>query len=245
MLVHGHPFNRTMWSEQLRALSDDFRVIAPDLRGYGESPVTSDRVSMRQLADDVVELLDSLGVERAAIVGLSMGGLVAMELALAHPDRARALVLAATTHEPVTPSERDDRHAAADRLETAGPLPLAAEMIVRLFGEEGRRDPALLSRVFAMMVATPPQGAAAALRGRAERPDYSRLIGSIEVPCLVCVGDEDTYTPVAVAEELAGLLPDARLVTLAGIGHLPNLEAPAAFNEAVRAFLAENGEPSS
>ena len=106
VLVHGHPFDRSMWAPQQEPLGRSFRVIAPDLRGYGQSPATSGTVTMRQLASDVEALLDDLGVESAAVVGLSMGGLVAMELAIASPDRWWALGLVATTAEPVTKAER-------------------------------------------------------------------------------------------------------------------------------------------
>src|ERR1700743_1314994 len=85
VLIHGHPFNRSMWTPQLTALADGYRVIAPDLRGYGDSPVTPGTVPMSLLAADVARLLDGLGVARAALVGLSMGGLGAMELAIADP----------------------------------------------------------------------------------------------------------------------------------------------------------------
>jgi pimeloyl-ACP methyl ester carboxylesterase len=107
VLIHGHPFNRSMWAPQVAALSDGYRVIAPDLRGYGDSPVTPGTVPMSQLAADVAALLDRLGAARAAVVGLSMGGLVAMELAIADPARWWALGLVATTAQPPGPGARN------------------------------------------------------------------------------------------------------------------------------------------
>ena len=106
VLIHGHPFDRSLWQPQVAALAGEFRVVAPDLRGFGESPVTPHLVSLPDYAEDVVELLARLGIGRAAIVGLSMGGLVAMELATVHPERCWALGLVTTTAEPVTPAER-------------------------------------------------------------------------------------------------------------------------------------------
>jgi pimeloyl-ACP methyl ester carboxylesterase len=176
VLIHGHPFNRSMWTPQLTALADGYRVIAPDLRGYGDSPVTPGTVPMSQLAADVARLLDGLAVARAALVGLSMGGLVAMELAIADPARWWALGLVATTAEPITGAERADRLARADQAEREGIRPLAEGMAARLYGPGV--DPAVSQSVMTMMLATDPRGAAAALRGRAERPDYRPCSGS-------------------------------------------------------------------
>lgn len=161
VLIHGHPFNRSMWTPQLGVLADSYRVIAPDLRGYGDSPVTPGTVPMSRLAADVARLLDRLGVARAAPVGLSMGGLVAMEMAIADPARWWALGLAATTAEPVTSAERSDRRARADQAERDGIQAMAEDMAGRLFGPEV--DQVVAQQVMAMMLATDPRGAAAAL----------------------------------------------------------------------------------
>jgi 3-oxoadipate enol-lactonase len=235
VLIHGHPFNRSMWAPQLAALRGDYRVIAPDLRGFGDSAVTSGTVTMRELAGDVERLLDKLGVGPAAIVGLSMGGLVVMELAAAHPDRWWALGLVATTAQPVTEAEQADRRARADLAERAGMAPIAEGMNERLYGPGP--DPAVVAAVTEMMLATSPQGAAAAFRGRALRPDYRPPLAELDVPAFVCVGDRDTWSDAAVTDELvASLRRPARLV-LPGVGHLPNLERPELFSTALARFL--------
>ncbi len=236
VLVHGHPFNRSMWAPQLDVLAGRFRVIVPDLRGYGESPVTAGTVTMRQLADDVGHLLTRAGVETAALVGLSMGGLVVMELATAEPQRWWALGFVATTAQPVTAAERADRLAKAQMAEEQGMAPLAQEMAARLFGPGP--DAVLVDRIMTMMLATNPLGAAAALRGRAQRPDYRPLLRELGTSSFVCVGDRDTYSTAAVTEELAGSLREPRLIVLDGVGHLPNLERPGEFNEQLLGFLA-------
>src|SRR4051794_5058648 len=87
VLIHGHPFDRFVWRPQLDSLSESWRIVAPDLRGFGQSTVTAGTVSMREFADDVWELLAGLGITAAAVVGLSMGGLVAMEMSIARPQR--------------------------------------------------------------------------------------------------------------------------------------------------------------
>ena len=135
VLIHGHPFNRSMWAPQLAVLTGSYRVIAPDLRGYGDSPVTPGTVPMSQLATD-------------------------------------------------------------------------------------------------------PRGAAAALRGRAQRPDYRPLLRGLDVPALVLTGDQDGYSTAEITDRLTGCLRQPRRITLTGVGHLPNLEDQARFNAELTAFLA-------
>lgn len=236
VLIHGHPFNRGMWAPQLAALRDRFRVIAPDLRGYGDSPVTPGTVTMAQLAADVSHLLDRKGLATAAVAGLSMGGLVVMELAGAQPDRWWAYGFIATTAARITPQERAARLASAQTLDEQGMKPVAEEMSARLFGPSP--DPELTASIMAMMLATSPAGAAAAVRGRAERPDYQPILTTLRAPALVCTGDRDSYSTAEITRELAGCLPDPEVVLLAGAGHMPNLEQPAAFNRHLRGFLS-------
>jgi pimeloyl-ACP methyl ester carboxylesterase len=161
-----------------------------------------------------------------------------MELGLRHPDRVAGVALVATTAAPVTAAEADDRRAAADRIERDGILDLALDMAGKLFGPVARRDPAIVEPVVSMMLRTSPAGAAAALRGRAERPDYATLLRGLTVPALVVAGDHDAYADEAVVAQLVGALPAPEVVRLPGTGHLPNLEAPAAFDAALGAFVA-------
>jgi pimeloyl-ACP methyl ester carboxylesterase len=236
VFLHGHPFSRAMWAPQVEALSDEFRVVAPDLPGYGASPPLAQIMSMRRLADEVVGLLDAIGVERAAVVGLSMGGLVAMELGLGYPERVDGLVLAATTAAPPTDVEAQRRRRAAADLEAHGMVAHTAEMLPRLFGPEGARDPALTVPIASTMLRTSPTGAAAALRGRAQRPDYEQLLRGLRPPALVIAGDSDAYSTKEVTDQLVAALPAPDVLFLPGIGHMPNLEAQSAFDDAVRGF---------
>ena len=235
VLIHGHPFDRTLWDPQGPALRDSFRVLVPDLRGFGRSPVTPGRVTMRELAADIEELLDGLGIARAALVGLSMGGLVTMELAIARPERYWAIALVATTAEPPSPDERGVRYARAEAIERDGIGVLVDYMHAGLYGPAC--PPAVRARVDAMMAAAPPAGAAAALRGRAERPDYRPLLARLDVPALVLAGTADPWSTKAVTDEIAASLRRPELVVIDGVGHLPNLEAETEFNDTLLAFL--------
>jgi 3-oxoadipate enol-lactonase len=239
VLIHGHPFDRTLWEPQLAALRGSFRVLAPDLRGFGRSPVTPGRVLMREFAADIEELLGTLGIARAAVVGLSMGGLVAMELAAAAPERYWALALVATTAEPPAPRDLRIRDERADATERDGMGVLIDYMHT---GPYGPGCPtAVRARVDAMMAAVPPAGAAAALRGRGRRPDYRPLLAALDIPALVVTGTADPWSNAEVTAEIVASLKRPEVVLIDGCGHLPNLEAEAQFNEALLTFLRRHG----
>jgi pimeloyl-ACP methyl ester carboxylesterase len=235
VLIHGHPFDRTLWQPQLAALNDTFRVVVPDLRGFGQSPVTPGSVTMREFAADIEGLLDDLQIRSAAVVGLSMGGLVTMEMAAARPDRYWAIGLVATTMEPPTARERVTRRQRADAIERDGMDVLVEYMHTGVYGPDC--SPAVRTRVDAMMAAASTAGAAAALRGRAERPDYRPLLAGLDIPALVVGGSSDPWSNSAVIAEIAACLKHPEVKVIDGVGHLPNLEAEREFNNALRAFL--------
>ncbi|MCX4451450.1 alpha/beta fold hydrolase [Streptomyces sp. NBC_01789] len=239
LLIHGHPFNRTLWAPQSQALAEaGYRVITPDLRGYGRSSVTPGKVFLSDFADDLAALLDHLGVERAVVGGVSMGGQIAMEFQRRHPQRVRALVLSDTSAPAETEEGKEFRNRLADRLLAEGMDGYASEVIDKMLAAYNvAAMPEVAGRVLGMMRATDPQGAAAALRGRAERPDYRDTLAAVRKPVLVVVGADDVYTPVADAEAIRDLVPDATLAVIEKAGHLPGAEQPESFNGALLEFL--------
>lgn len=240
VLVHGHPFNRTMWHPQTTALvAAGHRVITPDLRGYGDSDVVPGRTLFVDFADDIAALLDHLGIGRAVVGGLSMGGQIAMQFHSSHPDRVAALVLADTSPVAETEDGKAFRNRLADRLLAEGLDGYANEVIDKMMAPYNVTAlPEVAAQVLEMMRTTAPEGAAAALRGRAERPDYRDSLAGAGMPVLIVVGADDGYTPVADARTTHGLIPDAELVVVEGAGHMPSLERPEAFNDALVRFLA-------
>ncbi|MFF5185218.1 alpha/beta fold hydrolase [Streptomyces sp. NPDC000345] len=236
VLVHGHPFDRTMWNPQIEAFATGRRVIAPDLRGYGASPVVPGITLLSDFAQDIEALLDELKVEHFVLAGLSMGGQIAMDCYGRFPGRVRGLVLADTFPDPETAGGRRARNETADRLLAEGMRGYADEVLEKMVAPYA--DPAVKAHVHRMMTSTPPEGAAAALRGRAERPDYRGLLTRVTVPALVVVGADDAYTPVPYARAMHAALPDSVLHVVEGAAHMPNLERPAEFNEVLGAFLA-------
>ncbi len=235
VLVHGHPFDRSMWRPQLTHARDlGWRVLAADLRGYGESTVVPGVTPLSTFAEDVAALADHLGVARFVLGGLSMGGQIVLECVRQFPGRVRGLVLADTFAQAETPEGRKHRNDMADRLLREGMAGYAEEVRWRMVAP---RNPGTAEFVSRMMLAAPPDGAAAALRGRAERPDYTPVLADISVPTLVVVGADDEFTPVADAEYLHERIADSALVVVDGAAHMPNLERPAEFNAALETLL--------
>ncbi|MET9671807.1 alpha/beta hydrolase [Streptomyces sp. NPDC006482] len=236
LLVHGHPFDHTMWRPQIDRFSPTHRVIAPDLRGYGITPLgpRPDVTGLGDFAEDLIGLLDGLRIRECVVAGLSMGGQIAMELHRRHPERVRGLVLADTFPAAETEEGKAARNAMADRLLDEGMRGYADEVLDRMVAPYNTHA---APHVHRMMCATDPAGAAAALRGRAERPDYRASLTTVAVPALVVVGRDDTYTPVRDAEEMHALLPHSTLAVIERAAHLPNLERPEEFDSVLDSYL--------
>lgn len=239
VLIHGHPFNRSMWRPQVDHFSrSGFRVIAPDLRGYGETTVVRGKTTLETFASDISHLLDRLGVGRVVLGGLSMGGQIVMEFHRLFAHRVRGLMLADTTAAAENEDGKKLRHDAADRLLREGMAPYAEEVLSKMVAPYNVRAlPAVAEHVLGMMSGSSPRGAAAALRGRAERRDYTEMLSRITVPTLVVVGRDDEFTPVAEARHMYERIPGATLAVVEGAAHMPNLERHAEFNGALQKFL--------
>jgi pimeloyl-ACP methyl ester carboxylesterase len=239
VLIHGHPFNRSMWRPQSEHFSQTgWRVIAPDLRGYGESTVVPGKTMLETFARDIATLLDHLGLDRFVLGGLSMGGQIVMEFQRLFPQRVRGLVLADTSAAAETEDGKTLRNETADRLLREGMMPYADEVLPKMLAPHNIEAlPAVAEHVRAMMRGTSPEGAAAALRGRADRPDYVDLLPLVAVPTLVVVGSDDEFTPVSDAQLIHDLIPNATLKIVDGAGHMPNLERQTEFNATLQHFL--------
>lgn len=241
LLVHGFPFDHTMWTGQLAALARHARVLAPDLRGFGRSDGAGETVEMAQYADDLAGLLDARGIRQGVVFcGLSMGGYIAWQFFRRHRPRLRGLILCDTRAAADTELMARARRTNAQRVMAEGLGFLAAGMLDKLFAPQTQTEqPELVEATRRVMLATSPSGAAAALRGMAARPDVSAWLPEIDVPTLVLCGCEDAITSVAEMQDMAARLPQARFVEIAAAGHLAPLEQPQAVNEAMAEFLRE------
>jgi 3-oxoadipate enol-lactonase len=238
VLLHGYPFNRSMWREQVEVLKLDHRVIIPDLRGHGETAVTPGSVTMQTMAYDVASLLETLNISRATIGGLSMGGYVALAFYRLFPLRVRSLLLADTRPQADTEDGKQNREKQAEKALAEGMEGIADALLPKLLAPETVAErPEVVKRLRDMMVGTEPEGAAAALRGMAEREDQSAFLSRIIAPTLIIAGNKDALTPVADAELLHREIGGSRLQIIEGAGHVSNLERPEEFNTALVKFL--------
>ena len=211
VLLHAFPVDGRMWAVQRRDLSRTHRVIAPDFAGFGGSATVSLRRSLDEHADDVARLLDALAIDRATIVGLSMGGYITFAFARRHPKRVARLVLADTKATPDTPEGR-----------------AARDQNIALVEKEGVREIGRSQR---------PDAVTAALAAMRDRPDSTPLLPQFDVPTAVIVGEDDSITPPSDAHAMADALPRAKLIVLPQAGHLANLEAPTEFTTAMADWL--------
>jgi len=238
VFLHAFPLNRTMWDPQVSALVAECRCIAIDTRGAGDSPPTPP-YSVDRFADDVAGVLDTLQIERAVIVGLSIGGYTSFALWRRHRHRIRALVLADTRAGADTAEQAARRRALIEVAETQGSSAVANAMIASLVGSTTRdKRPDIYDSVHRMIAQAPAEGIVGSIEALLNRPDSTETCATIDVPTLIVVGDEDVATPPSEARALQRLIPHSRLEVLGQAGHLSNLERPAAFNTVVSEFLA-------
>jgi len=238
VFLHAFPLNRTMWDPQVSALVAECRCIAIDTRGAGDSPPTPP-YSMDRFADDVAGVLDTLRIERAVIVGLSIGGYIAFALWRRHRQRVRALVLADTRSGPDTVAQAERRRTLIEVAETQGSSAVANALIASLVGKSTRdKRPDIYDAVHRMIAQSPADGIIGGLEAMIQRPDSGPTCTTIDVPTLIVVGDEDVATPPDESRALHASIANSRLEILHQAGHLSNLERPAAFNTVVSEFLA-------
>lgn len=239
IFIHGFPFNRTMWDGQLNAVPDGWRFIAPDLTGFGESADSgTDPLMMERFSDDIVQLMKQLDVDQAVIVGLSMGGYVALDLVTRYPDRVRALVLTATRANADSDEARKKRFELAAKSRAHGTIPVIETMLPHLLSAHSRlKMPALVKQVHAMMESTSPQTLSRALLGMAQRKDYTAELAGINVSTLVVRGDSDDIIPATEMDGIARGVRGARQEVITLTGHLPPLENTEVFNSILVRFL--------
>lgn len=237
VFLHAFPLQRTMWAPQTSALAAEWRCITIDNRGFGESagvgPFTVDRY-----ADDVIAVLDAAGIDRATVVGLSMGGYVAFALWRRAPERVRALLLADTRAGADSPETRERRHELIELARTDGIAAVADRQIIGLLGKTTReRRPEIERDVRAIAGGATVEGIVGALEAMLARPDSTPTLATLSVPTLIIVGDEDVLTPPKEARGMHAAIRGSRLEILASAGHLSSIERPAAFNVVVSEFL--------
>jgi pimeloyl-ACP methyl ester carboxylesterase len=240
LLIHGFPLDRSLWRSQIEGLQNVARVIAPDLRGFGQSGDAPETMSMDDYAADLKALLDALNVKQAVVCGLSMGGYIALAFHARYPGVVKGLILANTRAGADSEPAREARYASAQKALDEGTSVIAHGLFPKMLTEETIAHRASLATyVRAMMSHQPASGVAAALRGMAARPDRSEWIKSINIPTLIITGAADTLIPPGESEAMHKAIAGSKLVVIPNAAHLSNVENPESFNAAVKEFLGK------
>ncbi len=236
LLIHGFPLDRRTWEAQLAGLAGRGRVLAPDLPGFGTSPLSSPApASMDDYARAVLAFADSQGVKRFAAAGHSMGGYILFALHRLAPERLAGAVFVSTRAKGDTDEGRRAREETAQRALREGPAFLADSMPARVSAPGA--SAALLDRLRAIMREANGPGVAAASRAMAARPDATAQLPTLGGPTVVIAGRHDRIVPAAESEAMARAIPGARLVWAEGSGHMPMMEEPGLVTDAIAAIL--------
>ena len=232
VLIHGFPLDHSIWNEVAHLLENDFDLILPDLRGFGQSDSTSATYMMTDLADDIASLLDHLGIESALLAGHSMGGYVALAFAQGHASRVRGLALVASMASADAPERKAGRYAQAGQIAENGIGETVAGMTPKLSSDER-----VQKFVHDLMKKQKPAGYIGSLKAMAERRDTLSVLTEASFPVALVHGDADALIPIAKAQEIQAAVPRAQMFALEGIGHMPMMENPQATADALKRLL--------
>jgi len=234
ILIHGFPFDRNIWRPVVPLLEGHAQLILLDLRGFGASPKTEDDAyTMAMHAEDIHHLMEDINIERAVLVGHSMGGYVALAFAHAYPAQLMGLALVASHADPDAPGRREGRLQTAAQIRERGLAPLLETMPSQL-----TPNTAIQERVRQMIADCAPQTAIRAQLGMAQRDDAFPWLAEIRAPVLILSGEQDPFLVPERLKAMVQALPDAEWVSLPGVGHMPMLEAPQATAEALKNLIA-------
>ncbi len=242
VLIHGMALDNEMWLPQMQALQTDFRVIAPDLRGHGRSGAGDGQFTYRQMAEDILGLLDLLRIDRAALCGLSMGGALCLRIFELHPARVLALVLCDTACGPDTEDSKKRRELAIKSIKNDGLEPYADVFLKSIFTPSSfKKHKDSVEKMRSTILSSNPLGICGALLAQAARTDICPIMPEINIPVLLLAGTEDLLTPPGMMEKMAGRIPGSRFKEIPDAAHMSNLENTEAFNRELLDFLGKLG----
>ena len=219
LLVHGFPLDHTTWEPLLPHLEEDFDMIMPDLRGFGQSDAPEGAYTVEQMAADLAALLDSLKIKKTYVAGHSMGGYVTLAFARAYPERVLGLSMVSSQAAADSPEGKAKRYA------TVGEVAVNGVSAVVGMSEKLSANPAHVPFFRELILRQRPGGIIGALKAMAERPNVSALFSTFDFPVILIHGLADALISPERSREMKALLPRAELTELPGVGHSPSLEA--------------------
>jgi 3-oxoadipate enol-lactonase len=239
IFVHGFPFDKSSWAPQMAFMKRTQRVIAYDIRGFGATTLGTIKPSIRVFADDLVKFMDNMGIPKAVVCGLSMGGYIALNAVQRYPERFKALILSDTQAIADTEEAEKKRYQTIEQIKTDGLAVFTEGTLKNVFCADSRTHrKELIHQVKDVVLSTSPETIIATLTALAERADMTSSLKFITIPTLIICGKEDSMTPPNQAEALHIAIKNSRLHIIENAGHLSNLEQSAVFNTHLARFIA-------
>ncbi|MBX3006160.1 MAG: alpha/beta fold hydrolase [Anaerolineales bacterium] len=239
LLIHGFPFTSRMWRPQLSGLAASGHILAPDLPGFGRTPAAPPPHSVERLAAACLDAVTALGIHEPVVLGgLSMGGYIALAAARHFPERLRGLMLLSTRAGADSAEAKANRDKSIATAQAEGPAPAGEGMYPKLLAPENyAAQPETASELKAILQGATTEGVVMGLTAMRDRPDATDELPEINLPTLIIHGQQDQVIPFSEAEAMAAAIPHSQLHLLPQAGHVPNLEQPERFNQAVTEFL--------
>jgi 3-oxoadipate enol-lactonase len=238
IFIHGFPLNKSMWDKQMEALKENYRVIAYDIRGHGDSDAGNEEFSIELFVSDLLSLMDVLKIDKASLCGLSMGGYIVLNAIEHYPERFLALVLSDTQCLSDSKEAKEKRKTAMENITKNGIEKYADETLKNLFAPDSfTMKKEEIAAVKEMILTTSEQSLCSTLLALSNREETCGKLPEINVPVLFMVGKEDIITPVALAEQMHKKIKNSKIHVIERAGHLSNMENPDDFNHQLRLFF--------
>mgnify|MGYP006192913765 FL=1 len=238
IFLHGYPFDKTMWQGQLEFLKSSYRLIPCDIRGFGKSTDEESALSIDLFAEDLIQFMDKLSIEKAIICGLSMGGFIALNAIQKFPDRFEALILCDTQCIADTPEVKEKRYKIIEEIESDGATNFNEGFIKSVFHNDSlTNEKELVEQLRNVVFSNSKQIIKQGLIALAERSETCSNLSEIAIPTLIICGREDEVTPLAQSEFMNAAIKGSKLQVIDNAGHVSNLEQPYEFNKHLHNFL--------
>lgn len=240
LFIHGFPLDKSMWQPQLDFFKSSHRVIAYDIRGFGKSTTGNEKVSISLFADDLIELMDALQINRAIACGLSMGGYILLNAVNRYPERFEAIILSDTQCLADSPEAKEKRHTIIRQIVAGGLTDFAEDFVKNIFCKDSLSDKKeLIEKIKKVILSTESLTITGTLSALAQRWEMCSSLKEISVPALIICGKEDTVTPPAQSQFLQCNIANSRLYSIEKAGHMSNLEQPDEFNKHITNFISD------
>lgn len=238
IFIHGFPLNKLMWEKQIEILKENYRVIAYDIRGHGNSDAGDDDFSIELFVNDLLSLMDTLKIEKTILCGFSMGGYIALNAIENYPERFNALLLCDTNCAADIPDAKEKRMKTIESIKGKGLEQYAEESLKKLFAPISfSKHIEEIAIVREMIMKTSKQSLYKTLHALAERAETCTKMHEIKVPVLIMVGKEDEITPPDVALSMHEKIKGSTIHIIDHAGHLSNMENPEQFNDQLKKFF--------